>query len=385
MFENRKNWKEIECNTRKQSDSELWLSLRKVMLTASNFGVVCRMRPTTSCAMTVKNILFPPTIDTAAMKYNRDMEEMARQNLSEILKKDIKPCGLFIDSDNPCLGASPDGVFDEDGLVEIKCPLSAENLTAEEAIRTLPRLKGIFDKKNPNVMNRNHRFFYQMQGQLNITQRTYCIFTIWTPKSVKTVRVNRDNNFWQNKMLPFFTRFYFDCMLPEILDSRHNRHMPIREPKYIVETKEKSKSVKRHHTMTASVNEESKLMDNKRLKYSIQTNASVPTATIEPDDCIIIGQVTGHIPTADEMASRRKVLDGREISLSSVKDNVLPKNSKLNDDSLDLFLRVVAETSCFETQSVHYIEYPQLIRASYNKSVQIIGGNCTDHWRCIFF
>ncbi|KYM97059.1 hypothetical protein ALC62_12260 [Cyphomyrmex costatus] len=147
LFENGRNWKEIECNTKKQSDSEFWLSLRKVMLTASNFGTVSRKRPTTSCAMLVKNILFPPIIDTAAMKYGRDMEEMAKQNLSEILKKDIKPCGLFIDPDNPWLGASPDGLHDEDGLVQIKCPLTAENLTAEKAVRTLPHLKGIFDKK----------------------------------------------------------------------------------------------------------------------------------------------------------------------------------------------------------------------------------------------
>jgi len=154
------------------------------------------------------------------------------------------------------------------------------------------------------------------------------------------------------------------------------------------EAKEKSKSVKRHYTTITSVNEEeSKLIDNKRLKYSIQTNATVPTAVIEPDDCIIVDQVTGHISTADEIASRIRVLDGREISLSSVKENVLSKNSKLNDDLLDLFLRIVAKTSYFETQSViiHYIEYLQLVRASYNKSVQIIGDNCTDHWRCIYF
>jgi len=38
-------------------------------------------------------------------------------------------------------------------------------------------------------------------------------------------------------MLPVLLRFYHECMLPEILDSRHNRHMPIRNPKYIVERK----------------------------------------------------------------------------------------------------------------------------------------------------
>jgi len=163
-FENMKNWKKIERDTTDQSESDLLQLLRQEMLTASNFGIVCRMRPTTSCAATVKNILFPPSIDIAAMKYGREREKIARKDLAKILKKEIKPCGLFIDIENPFLGASPDGLIDEDGLVEIKCPLSAEHLTAEEAIKTLPQLKGIFDKKNPDKMNKNHRFFYQVQG-----------------------------------------------------------------------------------------------------------------------------------------------------------------------------------------------------------------------------
>jgi len=137
LFENGRNWQNIERDTRGQSECELWQILRKEMLTASNFGVMCRMRATTSCATIVKNILFPPSIDTAAVKYGRTMEEMAKQELVAKLKKEIKSCGLFIDYNNPCLGASPDGLIDEDGLVEIKCPLSAENLTAEEAIQTL--------------------------------------------------------------------------------------------------------------------------------------------------------------------------------------------------------------------------------------------------------
>lgn len=51
---------------------------------------------------------------------------------------------------------------------------------------------------------------------------------------------------------------------------------------------------------------------------------------------------------------------------------------------MDLFLRIVRDTSDFETQSA--LEFPTLIEASRsNKSLQIIGGNCSDHWRCIFF
>jgi len=101
LFENGRKSKEIERDMRDQSDCELWQSLRKEMLTASNFGVIYCMRPTTSWTMTVKNILFPPSIDTATIKYDRDLEETAKQDLAVKLsckiKEKIKSCGLFID------------------------------------------------------------------------------------------------------------------------------------------------------------------------------------------------------------------------------------------------------------------------------------------------
>ena len=51
-------------------------------------------------------------------------------------------------------------------------------------------------------------------------------------------------------------------MLPEILDSRHNRHMPIRNPKYIIDAQEKSfkkkVSCKRQTVQQNDIEEESK-------------------------------------------------------------------------------------------------------------------------------
>lgn len=37
--------------------------------------------------------------------------------------------------------------------------------------------------------------------------------------------------------VPILTRFYHDCILPELADPRYTRHMPIRDPEYIVEAK----------------------------------------------------------------------------------------------------------------------------------------------------
>jgi len=60
------------------------------MLTASNFGTVCRLRVTTSCTLTVKTILYPSFVDTAAIRYGRDNEELARKELAVKLNKKNK-------------------------------------------------------------------------------------------------------------------------------------------------------------------------------------------------------------------------------------------------------------------------------------------------------
>ncbi|KAL6417338.1 hypothetical protein ACFW04_014587 [Cataglyphis niger] len=284
------------------------------------------MRPTTSCAATIKAILYPSVIDTAATKYGRGNEEVARKELAIQLNKEIKPCGLFIDTENSCLGASPDGLIDDNGLRK----------------KPLPSLKGIFEKRNPHKMNRKYRYYYQIQGQLNITQREYCIFAVWTPKSMKILRIDKDNIFWRNEMLPFLTRFYNECMLPEILDSRYNRF------------KEEAAKKLRSQSRRNITESENGMEDSKRFKSNVSPME-------QDDDCIIISHSSKKDITEKDMTRHKNVLD-----------HMFPFFNK-------------KETS-FETQSVLYLEYPHIIVASHSdKSVQIIGGNCSNHWRCIFF
>ena len=104
---NAENWKQIERDTRDQSKSDLWMTLRKQMLTASNFGAVCQMRPSTSCAARVREILYPPISDAVALRYGHDYEDTARRELKIELKKEIRLCGLFIDQGSRFVGAAP--------------------------------------------------------------------------------------------------------------------------------------------------------------------------------------------------------------------------------------------------------------------------------------
>jgi hypothetical protein len=45
-----------------------------------------------------------------------------------------------------------------------------------------------------------------------------------------TEKIGRDKEFWKNKMLPKLQKFYFEALLPEIVDGRLPRSMEIREP-----------------------------------------------------------------------------------------------------------------------------------------------------------
>ncbi|CAG9134858.1 unnamed protein product [Plutella xylostella] len=113
---------EIEQKTILQSSSGEWLELRRTMLTASNFGKICKMRPETSCANTVKQLLYKGSVQAEPLQHGKEHEQMALAQLSKQEGIDIKPCGLFIDSEVPYLGATPDGISGEDVVVEVKCP-----------------------------------------------------------------------------------------------------------------------------------------------------------------------------------------------------------------------------------------------------------------------
>lgn len=57
--------------------------------------------------------------------------------------------------------------------------------------------------------------------------------------------IHRDDAFWKTKMEPFLLRFYKDCVLPEIVDSRLARSMDVRRPEWnrlAIEAKEKTKN-----------------------------------------------------------------------------------------------------------------------------------------------
>jgi len=100
--------KKIEFETREQSNSEMWYNERKIRLTASRFGQICKMRSNTSCKNVVHNILYASdTLQTKSVQYGREIETKARQKFEQLSKEKVYENGLIIDPEFPFLAASP--------------------------------------------------------------------------------------------------------------------------------------------------------------------------------------------------------------------------------------------------------------------------------------
>ncbi|KAL0879693.1 hypothetical protein ABMA27_003408 [Loxostege sticticalis] len=111
----------VEELTREQSKSALWFELRYGRITTSRAFEVsrCKTRDGTLIAL----ILGGKIPDTQSMKRGRTLEDYVRKTVIEILRKPINKCGLLLSSTYPMIAGSTDGIF-EDGIIEIKCPLS---------------------------------------------------------------------------------------------------------------------------------------------------------------------------------------------------------------------------------------------------------------------
>lgn len=98
---------EIEIFTRDQSNNSLWFKERRLRITASNFGTICKMRPYTSCKKKIHSLLYAPNPQTKQLNYGNVMESKGRKKFEEIYNLNVQKCGLIIDSDIPYLAASP--------------------------------------------------------------------------------------------------------------------------------------------------------------------------------------------------------------------------------------------------------------------------------------
>ena len=237
--------REIEQSTRDQSNCTLWHSVRQYRLTASYFGSIYRMKETTSPQNLVLQILGTKRFTSDATEWGKHNEAIAlerycaHQNSSGHDGLYCAPSGFVISEKYPFLGASPDGVVHDPsvpnsfGLAEVKCPYSFRNLTPIEAGQSSKFCCEVVPSGAQSALQlkHTHPYFCQVQGQMGITERSWCDFIVYTTKGLHVERINFDSGFWETELLPKLEAFFDNCLAPEIVCPVHVLGMPVRNIK----------------------------------------------------------------------------------------------------------------------------------------------------------
>ena len=155
-----------------------WFEARRGRVTASKIPQILRS-PRQAMIDHIRDCLGmePRFKGNAATQYGTDTEPEAREWLSKHLGKPISEVGFVTWALDDSLGASPDGIIEEDGtLIEIKCPYS----------------KDIPDVPDPRHVD-------QVQWQLGVTGKDKAILLYYSPDPMEPgaiFRIKRLDKRW---------------------------------------------------------------------------------------------------------------------------------------------------------------------------------------------
>ncbi len=112
---------------------------RKFRITASRFGEICKATSARNFSSLCASIYNPPVLTNPAVMHGIQNEKKALKLFTEKSAHDVQAVGLYIDPSYPFLGATPDGLIeDDDSLIEVKCPFQAKDSKISE--ETVPYL-----------------------------------------------------------------------------------------------------------------------------------------------------------------------------------------------------------------------------------------------------
>ena len=192
---------EIEKNTRGQSTCEQWYEERNIRLTASNFGSVIKRRKSIYPKSILSHIL--------GSKVNMHSPKQCIWGNENKLKA--------VD----CCKASPDFLVGDSkeafpyGIGEVKCPFSKREMTIEKACATDTTFYLTFCNGKV-TLKQNHAYYYQVQGIMATLRTKWSDFIVLTNKGLHVERIYFDSVFWEGKMLPELTSFYFQYLAPKL-------------------------------------------------------------------------------------------------------------------------------------------------------------------------
>lgn len=173
-----------------------WYEARKGRITGSNVGAILGLSPYRTPEDVMRDMvreyhgLEREFKGNVATEYGTYHEAFALADY-ELEYNPVEKCGFI--TRGKWLGASPDGLVGENGLVEFKCPYSLRNGGEFKTLEQQPY------------------YFAQIQIQLHVTKRKWCDFYQWSSRGHRIERVDYDE-LWIAANLPKLGDFYADYL-----------------------------------------------------------------------------------------------------------------------------------------------------------------------------
>lgn len=182
-----------------QQRTEQWFKDREGKLTASSFGAAAGLGPGSRQQVWRRFFGLETFEGNAATDWGTEHEPVAITAYhTKHLCGGVAPSlvGFVPHKTLAWLGGSPDLLVGPHGMGEVKCPMSQK----------------LYGDIPPYYMA-------QMQGLLEITDRAWCDFIVWTPEVMSVQRVHRDAKYWQwlyEKLAEFWMYVEAGCEPPRM-------------------------------------------------------------------------------------------------------------------------------------------------------------------------
>lgn len=185
--------------------SEAWFKARRGKLTGSNIGAALGVNPWKSPEDLMRQMVREhhgaesEFSGNVATEYGTLHEPLALMDYFGKTALLVEECGFFVHPEHEWLGASPDGLVGEDGLIEVKCPFGLRNKKGDDLV-----FKAAADQPH---------YYAQMQIEMACApaedgkHRDWCDFYQWSKHGDSLERVWFDPQ-WFADNLPALEAFY---------------------------------------------------------------------------------------------------------------------------------------------------------------------------------
>lgn len=227
---------EVEQRTRNVISNDEKMIKYKKLLTTEHFAKICRKQQNSRCGPIVQAVVYSKLYgskdESYKIIYKTELLETIEKKstyLQMLSFEEFQDSGIIIDKKIPYFAALPDAFVNDNILVDIWAPIQGLEFSIHDCRKKkYGELHLILN--NDLKLNENHWIFYSIQGKLHISERDVCLFCVITKTDFLEVLVKRNYSFWQQKMENKLVEFYEAQIIPEIVNSRINRSMEIREP-----------------------------------------------------------------------------------------------------------------------------------------------------------